>query len=120
MYRNLNAEKIIRTVETMHKRIEERFPVSGMKRFAANCIALLSNLNSVPAGIAKPLKSLRLLVALSITIMIVGLAVIVRGSSLPLTGFDLIGLVQVLEAGLNVVILTGRRNSLFGNDGTPR
>jgi hypothetical protein len=32
---------------------------------------------------------------------------IVRSSSLPHTGFDLVGLVQVSEAGLNVVILLG-------------
>lgn len=39
--------------------------------------------------------------------MVAGLAVIVRGSSLPHNGFDLIGLVQVSEAGLNVVLLLG-------------
>lgn len=107
MYRNLDAEKIIRTVETLHKRIEERFPRSGLKGVCAELHSVAIKSQQRSSWIAKPLKSLRLLVALSITIMVAGLAMIVRGSALPRTGFDLIGLVQISEAGLNVVILLG-------------
>lgn len=107
MYRNLDAEKIIRTVETLHNRIEERFPGAGLKSVCGELHSVAIKSQQRSSWIAKPLKSLRLLVALSITIMVAGLALIVRGSSLPRTGFDLIGLVQVSEAGLNVVILLG-------------
>ncbi len=104
MYRNLDAEKIIRTVETLHKRIEERFPVSGLRSVCAELHSVAIKSQQRSNWIAKPLKSLRLVVALSILIILVGLAMIVRNASLPRT-LDLIGLVQVSEAGLNVAIL---------------
>ena len=105
MYRSLDAEKIIRTVETLGKRIDERFPGSGLNRVCGELHTIAIKSQQRSGWIAKPIKSLRLLVALSITIMVVGLGMIVRGSSLPRGGFDLVGLVQISEAGLNVVIL---------------
>ena len=113
MYRSLNAEKIILTVETLNKRIEERFPGSGLKRVCGELHTIAIKSQQRAGWIAKPLRSLRLLVALSITIMVAGLAMIVRGSSLPRNGFDLVGLVQVSEAGLNVVILLVRQFSFW-------
>lgn len=107
MYRSLDAQKIILTVEILNKRIQERFPGSGLDRVCGELHAIAVKSQQRSAWIAKPLRSLRLLVALSITIMIIGLALIIRGSSLPRTGFDFVGLVQVSEAGLNVVILLG-------------
>ena len=107
MYRSLDAEKIILTVKTLSNRIDERFPGSGLNRVCSELHTVAVKSQQRASWIAKPLKSLRLLVALLITVMIAGLAVIVRGSSLPRTGFDLVGLVQVSEAGLNVVILLG-------------
>ncbi|HET6670204.1 MAG TPA: hypothetical protein VFH15_08220 [Pyrinomonadaceae bacterium] len=107
MYRSLDAEKIILTVKTLSTRIEERFPGSGLNRVCAELHTVAVKSQQRSSWIAKPLTSLRLLVALLITIMIAGLAMIVRSSSLPRTGFDLVGLVQVSEAGLNVVILLG-------------
>jgi hypothetical protein len=107
MYRSLDAEKIILTVKTLSNRIEERFPGSGLNRVCDELHTVAVKSQQRSNWIAKPLTSLRLLLALLITAMIVGLAMIVRGSSLPRTGFDLVGLVQVSEAGLNVVILLG-------------
>lgn len=107
MYRSLDAEKIIFTVKTLSKRIEERFPGSGLNRVCGELHTVAVKSQQRSNWIARPLTSLRLLLALLITTMIVGLAMIVRSSSLPRTGFDLVGLVQVSEAGLNVVILLG-------------
>ena len=107
MYRSLDAEKIISTVETLNKRIVERFPGSGLKRVCDELLTVAVQSQRRAAWIAKPLNSIRALVALSITIMVAGLVMIVRGSSLPRNGFDFVGLVQVSEAGLNVVILLG-------------
>ena len=39
MYRSLDAEKIILTVKTLSKRIEERFPGSGLNRPFAKDLA---------------------------------------------------------------------------------
>ena len=107
MYRSLDAEKIIFTVKTLSKRIEERFPGSGLNRVCGELHTVAVKSQQRSNWIARPLTSLRLLLALLITTMIVGLAMIVRSSSLPRTGFDLVGLVQVSEAGLNVVSLLG-------------
>ena len=63
MYRSLDAEKIVRTVETLGKRIDERFPSSGLKGVCGELHAIAIKSQERSGWIAKPLKSLRLLVA---------------------------------------------------------
>ena len=57
------------------------------------------------AWIAKPHKSLRLTIGVLVAIIVAALVFVVANSTLPRNGFDLVVLVQVSEAGINVSIL---------------
>lgn len=105
MYRSLNSEKILDTIETLGKRIDERFPASGLGRVCQELrtIALESQRRS--AWIAKPQRLLRCITGALGTIIIVSLFIVLARASWPRSGFDLVLLVQVSEAGLNVFLL---------------
>lgn len=109
MYRNLDPEKIVATVETLGKRIEERFPDSGLRRVCGELSAVAAKSQKRAAWIATPQRTLRLITWLAVALMIVGLGllVVLAKSALPQGGVTLAELVQVSEAGLNIIILFG-------------
>jgi hypothetical protein len=107
MYRSLDSEKIIGTIGTLSKRIDERFPESGLGRVCRELLTIAGESQKRSAWIAKPQRSLRLIIGALITIIIAGLLFVLRNSTWPRSGFDLVVLVQVSEAGLNVFILLG-------------
>ena len=105
MYRNLNSEKILDTIETLSRRIDERFPASGLGRVCQELITIAGESHRRSAWIGKPLRSLRFTTGALVTIIIIGLMVVLVNASWPRNGFDLVVLVQVSEAGLNVFLL---------------
>jgi hypothetical protein len=109
MYRNLDSEKIVATVETLGKRIEERFPDYGLSRVCRELSAVAAKSQKRSAWIATPQRTLRLITWFAVALMCVGLGllVILAKSALPPGGVTLAELVQVSEAGLNIIILFG-------------
>ena len=107
MYRSLNSEKIVDTIATLCRRIDERFPDSGLGRVCRELLTVARESQERSAWIAKPHRSLRIISWLFLIIMACGLVVVLANAAWPRNGFDLVGLVQVSEAGLNVTILLG-------------
>lgn len=107
MYRSLDSEKIVGTIETLCRRIDERFPDAGLARVCRELLVIAGESQKRSAWIAKPQKSLRIVIGILVVIIIVGLALILANSTLPGSGFDFVVLVQVSEAGMNVCILLG-------------
>jgi hypothetical protein len=107
MYRSLDSEKIVETIGTLGKRIDERFPDSGLGKVCRELLMVAGESQERSAWIAKPHMSLRVIAWLLVIIMLGGLAVVLANSTWPPNGFDLVVLVQVSEAGLNVTILLG-------------
>jgi hypothetical protein len=105
MYRSLDSERIIRTIEVLGRRIDERFPGSGLSGVCQDLLAIAGESQKRSAWIAKPQRSLRIIVGTLITIMIASLFFVLANASWPKSGFDLIVLVQASEAGINVFIL---------------
>jgi hypothetical protein len=105
MYRSLDSEKIISTIETLGRRIDERFPDSGLGRVCHELLTIAGESQRRSAWIAKPQKSLRLIIGALITIIIGGLFFVLAKAAWPRNGFDLVVLVQVSEAGINVFIV---------------
>jgi hypothetical protein len=105
MYRNLDSEKIIGTIETLCRRIDERFPGSGLSRVCQELLTIAGESQKRTAWIAKPQRSLRIIIGALITIIIAGLCFVLANAAWPRSGFDLVVLVQVSEAGINVFIL---------------
>jgi hypothetical protein len=107
MYRSLDSEKIVETIAALCRRIDERFPDSGLGRVCRELLTVAGESQERSAWIAKPQRSLRVITWLLVVVMLGGLAVVLTNSAWPRGGFDLVGLVQVSEAGLNVTILLG-------------
>ena len=108
MYRSLDSEKILNTIETLSKRISERFPGAGLYKVCAELLTIAGESQKRTAWIAKPQRSLRFIIGVLITVIIGGLLFVLANTSWPQNGFDLVVLVQVSEAGLNVfLVLSG-------------
>jgi hypothetical protein len=105
MYRNLDSEKILGTIETLSRRIAERFPGSGLNKVCEELLTIAGESQRRTAWIAKPQKALRLIIGALVVLLIGGLLLVLANASLPRNGFDLVVLVQVSEAGLNVFLL---------------
>src|SRR5688500_3271801 len=105
MYRSLDSEKIIGTIETLSRRIDERFPGSGLGKVCEELLTIAGESQKRSAWIAKPQRSLRIITGTLITIMIASPLFVLANASWPKSGFDLVVLVQVSEAGINVFIL---------------
>jgi hypothetical protein len=107
MYRSLDSEKIVETIGTLSRRIDERFPDSSLGKVCQELLTVARESQERSAWIAKSHGSLRVITWLLVIIMLSGLAVVLANSAWPRGGFDLIALVQVSEAGLNITILLG-------------
>lgn len=107
MYRSLDSEKIIGTIETLHRRIGERFPDSGLSKVCRELLTIARESHKRSAWIAKPQRALQVTTGVLILVIIIGLISILISLRLPQGGFDAVGFVQVSEAGINLLILIG-------------
>ena len=105
MYRSLDSEKILGTIGTLSRRIDERFPDSGLGRVCQELLTIAGESQTRSAWIGKPQRSLRFITGALVAIIISGLLFVLANASWPRSGFDLVVLVQVSEAGLNVFLL---------------
>lgn len=107
MYRTLDAAKIIETLRRLEARIDERFPNSGLSNVAKEATQTAQATAARAAEIAKPNLLLRAGVG---ALIVAGLAAqIVAANFLHVEGgpLDAVGLVQGLEAAVNLLILFG-------------
>ena len=109
MNHNLKHENIVKTVNLLCKRISERFPESGLSKVCVELGIIAEESESRCEWIRKPQLILRLgvgiLIALIIAILLVGIGISVSFSSIQ--GIEITDFLQVLEAGMNTVILIG-------------
>lgn len=107
MYRSLDPEKIVDTIGTLSRRIDERFPNSGLGNVCRELLTIAQESQQRSTWIAKPQRSLRIITLILLIIMAAGLIVIFTHAAWPRDGFEVVGLVQGLEAALNITILLG-------------
>ncbi|MCM3901817.1 MAG: hypothetical protein ND866_08940 [Pyrinomonadaceae bacterium] len=107
MYRSLDPEKIIGTIEQLSSRIDARFPDSGLGRVCKELLTIALESQERSAWIAKPQKSLRVMVGVLIALMVAVLVLVLANSTLPANRFDFVVLLQASEAGINVFIVLG-------------
>jgi len=107
MYRSLDPQKIIETIERLCSRIDERFPGSGLGKVCRELLTIAVESQQRSAWIAKPQKHLRVIVGVLIALMVTVLVVVLANSTPPTNRFDFVVLLQVSEAGINVFIVLG-------------
>jgi len=107
MYRTIDPEHIIATLETLKRRITERFPSASLARVCAELIAVAGESRARTARIAAPDYGLR---AGAAAVILVGIAlVVVAAQQLKVKTEDtnLYGIIQGIEAGFNIIVLAG-------------
>ncbi|HEU4597614.1 MAG TPA: hypothetical protein VFS10_20975 [Pyrinomonadaceae bacterium] len=107
MYRSLDPEKIVATVEQLHRRIAERFPESGLSGVCGELLKVARESQERAAWIGKPQRVLRAAVGVVIVLVVVGLVFILSHLRLPTGGFDVVGFIQASEAGVNLLVVLG-------------
>lgn len=107
LYRSLDAEKIAKTVGTLRDRIAERFPDSGLSRVAGELLDVANESLTRSQQVGRPIWWLRVGVWTLVTLMLVLLIGGAFQLDLPARVSDFGNLIQILESGLNDVILIG-------------
>jgi hypothetical protein len=108
VYEELKLEHIQRTIHSLQKRIEERFPDSGLSKVAGELTRIAEGTGDVVAVIRRPHRSIQVVVALAI-LAIVALVVwvVIR---LQMSGNGNIGSgnwLQTIEAATQILIFLG-------------
>ena len=106
-YDHLDAGKTVKTVDVLSRRIAERFPGSGLHAVSRHLSGLAAVAGDRAASIARPIWWLRVLATGFVgAILMVSVVAVVQwqptGERLTWTE-----LIQVLEAGINDVVLLG-------------
>jgi hypothetical protein len=107
MRRTLDAQRLIETLDRLKARIDERFPEAGLGKVCAETIEACQRSSAEAAVLAQPIWPLRVGVIAMISL---GLAAQIWAASLlHLERFetDAPGLIQGLEAAVNLLILFG-------------
>ncbi len=101
----LEPAKIIQTIDRLGVRIKERFPGSGLSNVCADLLEIAKQTEATARSITKPILGLR--VALTAFLVIVGIALVVTISRLPIrvSSLSLTDLISVIEASTNELVL---------------
>lgn len=105
MYRHLNAPRIVNTVERLCRRVEERFPGSGLSRVSRELLEVARQHEVQVEKLVRP----NWLARIGVGIVILALVIVVVGAALSLrvsVRVDRItDLLQALDAAVNEIIL---------------
>jgi hypothetical protein len=107
MYRTLHHEKIVETIDRLHHRIEERFPASSLGKVSLELKNIAGESAVRSQWIERPNWWLRLGVSMVVLLGLIGIGAGFLYMEVPLSSITVIDLIQVVEAGLNDLILIG-------------
>ena len=104
-YQELDAVSITKTIQTLSNRIDERFPDSGLHRLSQKLLTIARRAEEQADWIARPIIPLRIGIVILIFFVLLGIVGTLAAVSTPIQTVSLIEFVQVLEAGINDVVL---------------
>ncbi len=106
-YRQLDAGLVLRTVEKLRQRIEERFPASGLRGVAGELASVAARAGDTASLLANPIWYLRVLVGLVGVLLVV--AVVLAFTALREARLEpgLGAALQAIEAGINNFVFLG-------------
>jgi hypothetical protein len=101
----LDPRLISETVTRLRQRVQARFPDSGLAKVADQLTEIAARASATSDWIARPIISLRILVYALIGLIVLGLALTLWALPLPQGRLELAQFIQVLESGINDVVL---------------
>jgi hypothetical protein len=106
MYRALDADKIIATIERLKRRIDERFHGAGLAGVAGDLLAAARDTEQKAAALARPNPLIQATVGFVIAVFLGLIAFALINVPAP-TNTEATNILQTLEAAANLVVLTG-------------
>jgi len=106
-YGSLDPEQIAATIDRLRQRIERRFPGSGLAMVCGELDRIAEKARERAAWIARPILPLRVAVVLLTALIVAGLLVTLASLHAPSETFKLVEFIQLLESGINDVVLVG-------------
>lgn len=108
MYRELVPGRIVETAEHLHRRVNERFPNSGLGKVAAELVAVTREAGAMPQWLAKPNRWLRAAVIGCVALLIAVPAGVFFSVDWRVAFFSsLSDFFQGLESAINDVVFVG-------------
>ena len=106
-YSQLDADKVLETLQALRNRIAERFPDRGLNQVCAELEAICSRSRERIQWIARPNWPLRITRYLLVGVILVGVVATVASlkPTLDAAPLTLVEFIQALEAGINDVVL---------------
>jgi len=107
MYRSLDPDKIIETLEALRDRINDRFPGSGLGAVCAEVVEIARQTSTRIAEVSRPIWGLRIaLLGLLAAVLALAGMLAMEASSLK-TPDELAETMQGVDAGVNLIIVLG-------------
>ena len=106
MYRALDADKIIATIDLLQRRIDERFPALDLAAVAGDLSAAARDTEAKAKALARPHILIQLAVSLVI-VAFIGLIIFALLNIPAPTNTEATNIVQTLEAIANLAVLAG-------------
>lgn len=107
MYRTLDPDKIVATLDQLVARISERFPGTGLARVCTELKLVAGESQARTAQLAKPNIALRSLSGLVVLAGLVALIYVARQVKVQSANTELFGMLQGIEATVNLLIVVG-------------
>lgn len=107
MYERLDIAHVIATVDALHQRISTYFPGSGLSDVCSDLLGIAQRTAQRSLEIERPQYALRAAVMAAVALLVVVPIVTLILLHPENESVEAIEFVQVLEAGMNVVVLTG-------------
>lgn len=106
-YRALDADAIIATCARLNARIEERFQGAGLSKVAQEVLSVARETTANIERIRRPRRTIRLLVAGLIVLMLAIIVGLVVSVPMPSSELELFPLLQIAESAVNDLIFLG-------------
>jgi hypothetical protein len=106
-YQTLDPARIIATLETLERRIGERFPNSGLAKISIDLTGIARQTTERIAGIARPYIGLRLLLAIVLAAGVTCIAWLVLSALRMEASTELTNVMQGADAGVSLLIVLG-------------
>ena len=106
-YLRLDPNQIVQTVETLSKRISERFPEANLNQVCGSLLEIAKQAQVRSTNIGRPMFGLRLMTLMFIAAVISLFSVVYAKFRVKDTNMGLEDLLQVCDAGFQMMILVG-------------
>jgi hypothetical protein len=107
MYRSLDPDKVMDTVQRLHKRVDERFPNSGLSKVCLEIEQVAKDARNTLAWIERPNWWLRLGIGGLVVFFFALIVATVYSMPIQWGHFNFGELLQILEATTNELVLIG-------------